>query len=173
MTHGSEPIEAETPPITELRHVRSSAEKRAAEEIANRERCEDFDTFKPLFEQVQKELDTGSRETRPFERKSEIEQGRFFILGGQKAYIAEVGELFTQEYGDRDARLRVRAVIMAALLLLLGQFMRMRASQMSPGAEAPPATGCARGQAAMSMKEAQNCALPPVSGDLAKGRIRN
>ena len=29
--------------ITELRHVRSSAEKRAAEEIANRERCEDFD----------------------------------------------------------------------------------------------------------------------------------
>ena len=29
-------IEVESPPITELRHVRSVAEKRAAEEIANR-----------------------------------------------------------------------------------------------------------------------------------------
>lgn len=100
-------IEAETPPITELRHVRSSAEKRAAEEIANRERCEDFDTFKPLFEQVQQELDTGLRETRVFERKAEIEPGRFFIVGGQKAYVAEMGEKFPNEKGHIDARLRV------------------------------------------------------------------
>jgi hypothetical protein len=100
-------IEAETPPITELRHVRSRAEKRAAEEIANRERCEDFDTFKPLFEQVQKELDTGLRETRVFERKAEIEPGRFFIVGGQKAYVAEMGEKFPNEKGHIDARLRV------------------------------------------------------------------
>jgi hypothetical protein len=100
-------IEAETPPITELRHVRSSAEKRAAEEIANRERCEDFDSFKPLFEQVQKELATGLRETRVFERKAEIEPGRFFIVGGQKAYVAEMGEKFPNEKGHIDARLRV------------------------------------------------------------------
>ncbi|WP_028795958.1 GIY-YIG nuclease family protein [Thalassobaculum salexigens] len=100
-------IDADGSDLTELKHVRSVADKRAAEEIANRERCEDFETFKPLFEQVQKELDTGLRETRPFERKAEIEEGRFFILGGQKAYIAEIGETFTQEYGDRDARMRV------------------------------------------------------------------
>ena len=31
--------------ITELRHVRTSADKRAAEEIANRQKCEDFDRF--------------------------------------------------------------------------------------------------------------------------------
>ena len=36
--------------ITELRHVRTSADKRAAEEIANRTVCEDFEKFKPLFE---------------------------------------------------------------------------------------------------------------------------
>ena len=69
-------IDAETPPITELRHVRSTAEKRAAEEVALRERCEDFETFRPLFDQVQSELDSGLRETRPFEMKAEIEQGR-------------------------------------------------------------------------------------------------
>ena len=100
-------IEVETPPITELKHVRSTAEKRAAEDIANRERCEDFDSFKPLFERVQNELDTGLRETRPFERKAEIEPGRFFILGGQKAYVAEMGEKFPNEKGHIDARLRV------------------------------------------------------------------
>ena len=28
-------------------------------------------------------------------------------MGGQKAYVAEMGQVFTQEYGDKDARLRV------------------------------------------------------------------
>jgi hypothetical protein len=93
--------------ITQLRHVRSAAEKRAAEEIANRQKCEDFDSFKPLFEQVQKELNAGLRETRRFERKSEIAPGRFYVLGGQKAYVAATEEPATNEHGDVDARLRV------------------------------------------------------------------
>jgi len=100
-------VEAEPLPITQLKHVRTSAEKKAAEEIANREKCADFETFKPLFEQVQNELDSGLRETRPFEMKAEIEKGRFFIVGGQKAYVAEKGETITTEHGRTDARLRV------------------------------------------------------------------
>jgi len=100
-------VEADTPEITQLKHVRSSAEKKAAEEVANREKCEDFETFKPLFEQVQKELDSGLRETRPFEMKAEIEKGRFFIVGGQKAYVAEKGETILTDQGRTDARLRV------------------------------------------------------------------
>ncbi len=101
-------VEAAAPAdITELRHVRSAAEKRAAEEIANRQKCEDFDSFKPLFEQIQKELGTGLRQTRRFERKSEIAPGRFYILGGQKAYVAAMEEPFTNEHGNIDARLRV------------------------------------------------------------------
>ncbi|WP_224825393.1 GIY-YIG nuclease family protein [Cognatishimia sp. MH4019] len=93
--------------ITELRHVRPVAEKRAAEEIANRETCADFDKFKPLFEKVQADLDVGLRTTRPPETSAEIKEGRFYILSGQKAYVAEVGEQFKQDYGDWDARLRV------------------------------------------------------------------
>ena len=100
-------IEAKAPDITELRHVRSTAERRATEEVATRRKCEDFETFKPLFEQVQKELDMGIRETCPVELKAEIQPGRFFIVGGQKAYVAEMGRQFTQQYGDTDARLRV------------------------------------------------------------------
>lgn len=100
-------VEAETADITELKHVRSHAEKRAAEEIANRQRCEDFDKFKPLFDQVQDELDQGLRATRLFERKAEIAPGRFFIVGGQKAYVAEMDESFLTAQGMTDARLRV------------------------------------------------------------------
>ena len=80
-------LDAETAGITELQHVRSSAEKRQAEEVASRQRCSDFDKFKPLFEQVQSELNSGLRETRPFELKADIEVGRFFIVGGQKALL--------------------------------------------------------------------------------------
>ena len=100
-------VEAESSEITQLRHVRPSAEKKAAEEVANRQKCEDFDKFEPLFEQIQKELDSGIRETRPFEMKAEIEQGRHFIVGGQKAYVAEKGEITLTDQGRTDARLRV------------------------------------------------------------------
>ena len=100
-------IEVEAPSITELRHVRSNAEKKAADEVASREKCDDFETFKPLFEHVQKELDTGLRETRPFEMKAEIEKGRFFIVGGQKAYVADMSEITITNQGRTDARLRV------------------------------------------------------------------
>ncbi|MEZ0468869.1 GIY-YIG nuclease family protein [Phaeobacter sp. SYSU ZJ3003] len=100
-------IAAEAPSISELKHVRSTSEKKAAEEVAGREKCEDFDTFKPLFEQIQKELDSGIRETRKFELKAEIEPGRFFIVGGQKAYVAEMGDIELTDHGRTDARLRV------------------------------------------------------------------
>ena len=100
-------VEVAAPAITELTHVRSTAEKRAADEVAAREKCDDFETFKPLFEQVQKELDSKLRETRPFEMKAEIEKGRFFIVSGQKAYVAEKGATITNDQGRTDARLRV------------------------------------------------------------------
>lgn len=98
--------------ITELRHVRSTAEKRAAEEIANREPCPDFERFKPLFEQVRIDLDSGVRTTRQFVKdagflKADIIEGQFVILGGQVAYVAEVGETFRAPNGETDARLRV------------------------------------------------------------------
>lgn len=93
--------------ITELRHVRPSEEKRAAEEIANRQKCEDFDRFKPLFQKIQKEIETGVREARPFELKAEIRPDSWFIVGGQKAYVADMGDVFTNAQGRTDARLRV------------------------------------------------------------------
>lgn len=56
---------------------------------------------------MQNELNNGLRETRPFEMKAEIEKVRFFIVSGQKAYVAEKGETTTNDQGRTDARLRV------------------------------------------------------------------
>jgi len=39
--------------------------------------------------------------------KAEIEKGRFFIVGGQKAYVADKGETTITDQGRTDARLRV------------------------------------------------------------------
>jgi hypothetical protein len=98
--------------ISELRHVRKSVDKRAAEEIANRGVCEDFEEFKPLFEKVQRELQSGLRESIPVQamdqiKMAEIQKGQYFIVGGQVAYVAEVGEDFRTGYDRRDSRLRV------------------------------------------------------------------
>ena len=93
--------------IAVLRHVRSSVEKRAAEEVADRTPCQDFGSFQPLFEQAEKELNAGVRKALRFGRDAGVADGNFFILGGQLAYVAEVGEAIKAPNGESDARLRV------------------------------------------------------------------
>jgi len=66
-----------------------------------------------MFERIQKDLDAGLRKTRQFgvdtgfQLDTKIDRGDFFILGGQKAYVAEIGEEFLTEQGRKNARLRV------------------------------------------------------------------
>lgn len=98
--------------ITKLKHVKTRAEKKAAEEIANRTRCEDFEKFKHLFEQIKREIDSGLRETVRFRKdagftKTTLKQAQFLIVGGQIALIAEIGESFKAPNGEEDSRLRV------------------------------------------------------------------
>ena len=93
--------------ISVLRHVRSRDEVKAAEEVANRKVCEDFEIFKPLFAAVKRDLEVGGREARRFGEDAGIKAGEFFILGGQVVYVAEVLDTFITEYGRPDSRLRV------------------------------------------------------------------
>lgn len=93
--------------ITVLRHVRSSVDKRAAEEIADRTSCSDFENYQPLFEAVERELKSGVRKTVRFGRDTSIETGNYFIVGGQLSYVAEMGENIKAPNGESDARLRV------------------------------------------------------------------
>ena len=98
--------------ITNLRHVKPRAEKRAAEEIANRTPCENFDDFKRLFEELKEDLRTGHKQTVQFKKnegftKASLKENQFIIIGGQFAYIAKVGEPLKAPNGENDARLRV------------------------------------------------------------------
>lgn len=93
--------------ITQLRHVRSFEERKALEDIASRTPCPDFERFAPLFERVEGDLKSGLRKTLRFGRDASVEKGNFFILGGQMAYVAEVGEPVRTPNGESNARLRV------------------------------------------------------------------
>lgn len=93
--------------ITVLRHVRTSTDRREAEQIADRMPCKDFAKFKPLFERAQRELENQVRKAPRFGRDATIQEHDFFILEGQFAYVAEMGEDIIMDSGHRDARLRV------------------------------------------------------------------
>ncbi|PZO51980.1 MAG: hypothetical protein DCF15_14295 [Phormidesmis priestleyi] len=93
--------------VTQLTHVRSRQEIKAAEEIAQRTPCEDFDDFEPIFKKVQRELETGERKTLKYQDNAEVNQGDLFILDGHKVIVAEMGEPFVGEHGRPDRRLRV------------------------------------------------------------------
>lgn len=93
--------------ITTLRYVKSHARRQAAEAVADRVACKDFDRFQPLFEQAGRELENGQRATIRFGRDASIEEGNVFILGGQMVYVAQVGETIKAPNGENDARLRV------------------------------------------------------------------
>ena len=96
------------PEIAELKHVRPRAEIKAAEEVAQRTRCQDFDAnFKKRFAQVQAEIDQGIRKVERYENNAGIEQGEWFILDGQKVLVDQQGEEFISDYGKKDRRLRV------------------------------------------------------------------
>ncbi|ACT58328.1 GIY-YIG nuclease family protein [Hirschia baltica] len=105
-------VEQETGSITELKHVRSVAQIKAAEEIANRDLCENFEEFEPKFAALKTDLENGVRKTIRFRKdagfsKTDIKQNQFIIVDGQIAYIAEIGDVIQAPNGESDARLRV------------------------------------------------------------------
>lgn len=93
--------------ITVLRHVRSHAEIKAAEEIANRTPCKDFDKFQPLFAEAEAGLKTGEWISKLFGKDASIEIGDFFIVAGQIAYVAEMTAGNITKDGRDNPRLRV------------------------------------------------------------------
>ncbi len=93
--------------VTHLTHVRSRSEIKAAEEIAQRTPCQDFDEFKPIFDKVQRQLQSGERQTLKYQDYAAVKQGDLFILDGQKVMVVEMGDPFVSDYGRSDCRLRV------------------------------------------------------------------
>lgn len=100
-------VEAAPDDITVLRHVRSYSEIAAAEDIAQRTPCKDFDRFRWLIEAAITGLKSGTWMTKPFAKDASIELGDLFIVGGQIAYVAEMHEAGKTKDGRDNPRLRV------------------------------------------------------------------
>lgn len=92
--------------VTKLVHVRTHEERQAAEEIAQRTPCPDFETFRPVFERVQRDLESGLRTTSPYVGgRSDVDEGDLFIISGQMVYVAKVIER-AERFGP-NGRIRV------------------------------------------------------------------
>lgn len=92
--------------IFELKHVKPIAEIEQADFVAHRKPCQDFSNYKPLFDQVARDLELGNRKTLPFKNEQEIDVGNYFIHKGSIVYVASKGEE-TIKNGKRNARLRL------------------------------------------------------------------
>lgn len=93
--------------ITMLRNVRSYAAIKAAEEIASRIRCADFEKFKPLFDEAIAGLKAGDWLEKPYVKNAGIDIGDFFIVGGQIAFVAQKLEDGQERDGRANPRLRI------------------------------------------------------------------
>jgi hypothetical protein len=94
--------------IFNLKHVTVGTKSQTASaDMATRKKCMDFDSFKPLFVKIQKELDDGTLETTGIKGIAEIQKGQAFILSGLIAYVAEMGEKHERRKGHHNARMRV------------------------------------------------------------------
>ena len=86
-------------------------EKRnSSEHVAQRKPCEDFDLYKPLFEQVRRELNEGKRRVVRMKKIDEfLTEGHFYSIDGMLLYIQRIEKLTRDSNGrgkNKDARTR-------------------------------------------------------------------
>lgn len=94
--------------IFDLKNVKSKEEKVTTmpEEVARRKKCVDFESFELLFKKCQTEIENGDRKIVIFRDEQDVKKGEFFIYGGVKCYVAEVGEREVKN-NRSNARLRL------------------------------------------------------------------
>jgi len=78
----------------------------AADSIAHRKPCKDFEKYENIFIECQKDLTTGKRNLLKFTKDSQINEHTFFVLNGILLYIDKLGEKYLNKYKRWDSRLR-------------------------------------------------------------------
>lgn len=99
---------------------------------AEREQAEDFEKFEPLFVAKKEEVRSGAAELRPYTGIAMITEGRFFVVGGMLAFVAEVGETEERQGKGRlyrGERLRVIFANGTQSRLLRESFAKLLAKQ--------------------------------------------
>lgn len=89
--------------IFELRNVKQS-ERINPDFIARRKKCEDFEQYKVLFDNLLQELETGKRKLAQY-KSNELKEHGFYVLNGVLVYLSKVDgtvENYEFQSGDRE-----------------------------------------------------------------------
>lgn len=89
--------------IFDLKNVRKT-ERISPEYISRRKFCQDFELYKPMFEALHKELESGDRKLAIY-RTEDLEPNRFYVLGGIILFLKSVeGKVSTYNFssGERE-----------------------------------------------------------------------
>ena len=89
--------------IFTLRNVKQS-ERINPEFISRRKKCVDFELYKPLFENILEELESGKRKLAQY-KSSELKENGFYVLNGVIVYLSKVDgsvENYAFESGNRE-----------------------------------------------------------------------
>ena len=100
--------ESEADDVFDMTHVEAIDRTRTApDEIAEREPCEDFEFFEPLFDRMRQRVSEGVATVEPFHREGQIEVGDYFYLRGQMCLVDAIEDVEAREAGEGVYRVRV------------------------------------------------------------------
>lgn len=91
--------------ITHIEYVNRS--QKVPDEIADREICQDFELFEPLFQRMRERIAEGAATVEPFHHSGQIEIGDYFFLRGQMCLVDSVEATENREEGEIVYRVRV------------------------------------------------------------------
>lgn len=80
-------------------------ERAKADYIGKRVKCEDFEMFEPLFQNIHAELRDKKRKLIKF-KEAHLQEGMFFVVGGILAYLEKIHKLQKDSNHKIDGRIR-------------------------------------------------------------------
>lgn len=86
-------------------HLKKEIDKSAPDFVAQREKCNDFEQYEPLFRGVHKDLNNGKRSLIRFQ-ESHLKEGTYFLVGGVLVFLDKIFEIKKDQNRKIDGRTR-------------------------------------------------------------------
>lgn len=92
--------------MRQVMEARNANQRQQADYIARRQRCEDFERYRPLFRQVHQELKEGRRSLVRISKTINLQSGHYYIVDGQMLLLERIGERHQSSNALPDGRTR-------------------------------------------------------------------
>lgn len=78
--------------------------RESADYVAQRRLCGNFDIYHARFVQIHQDIKQGFRKLIRFEKKGNLEENRYYLVGGEIVFLEAIGEKFKASKGSDNAR---------------------------------------------------------------------